>query len=625
MLRRIDKVKREFAHRLLQCLAVSVKPLRVEELAEILAVRFDAGALPQFNTGWRLGDAEEAVLSACSSLITVISVNGSRIVQFSHFSVKDFLTSDRLATASEDLSHYHIVPHLAHATLAQASLSVLLQLDDRIDKDGIRNFPFADYAARHWFEHGRFENVSSSIRDATEHLFDRERPHFSTWVWIYDIDDPWRESMPTKHPERPEAAPLYYAIHCRLRWLIEHLIATHPGDIDARGGYHKTSWIAAFEIGDVDIAWSLLRCGADVNVLDSWGGNPLHRATEGGRADIVRLLLEHNAHADLTTEFHETPLALASSVGDTEISRLLVQRGADVNSRTLDNWTPLNIASENGHLDVIQFLVDNGADVGSPDDKGRTPLHSAASNGHLNIVKLLLDSGADFNIRNDDGKTPLDLALDNGKLEVVNFLSGHMACAMSLDGVVKPSTSILQPRNKPPDTVRPPRQRGEQVKPSSEEQPPLYTASKNGQLDIVRSLLDRGSDVNEMDSRRATALYTASSKGKLGVAKLLIERGANVNLRGIHGWTPLQAASYFGYLEVTRFLLDHGADVNAKARNRQTALHAASVLGHLDIALLLVERGADVDVRNHFGRTPRQEAMAHGCHRVAEFLSKHGT
>ncbi len=389
-------MKRQFAHQLFQCLAVSVRPLRVEELAEILAVRFNAGALPQFNTGWRLGDAEEAVLSACSSLVTVINVNGSRIVQFSHFSVKEFLTSDRQATASGDLSHYHIVPHFAHATLAQASLSVLLQLDDRIDEESIRSFPLADYAARHWFEHGRFENVSLMIRDATKRLFDRERPHFSAWVWIYDVDYPWN-SMPTNHPERPEAPPLYYAIHCRLRWLIEHLIATYPGDIDVRGGYYKTSWIAAFSIGDIDVACSLLRCGADVNVLDSGGSNPVHRASEGGRTDLVRLLLEHNADVDLPTKWHWTPLAVASSVGHMKVSWLLVQEGANVNSRTCDDWTALNIAS-------------------------------------------------DFNIRNDDSKTPLDLASDNGKLEVANFLSGHMAGAMSLDGV-KPSTSVLQPRN----------------------------------------------------------------------------------------------------------------------------------------------------------------------------------
>ncbi len=619
-------MKRQFAHRLFQCLAVSVRPLRVEELAEILAVRFDAGALPQFNTGWRLGDAEEAVLSACSSLITVVNVDGSRTVQFAHFSVKEFLTSDRLSTTSEDLSRYHIVPHLAHATLAQACLGVLLQLDDRIDNESIRDFPLADYAARHWFEHGQFENVSLTIRDATERLFDREKPHFSAWVWTYDIDDPWGNPMPTKHPERPEAPPLYYAVLCRFRWLIEYLIGTYPGDIDAKGGFHKASWIAAFDIGDIDVACSLLRCGADVNVLDSGGYNPLHRASDGGRADIVRLLLEHNADVDLPSPRHiMTPLALASSTGSSETSWLLVQKGANVNSRTRDDWTPLNIASENEHLDVVRLLINNGADVDLPNDKGRTPLHSAASNGYLDVVKLLLESGADFNIRNDDGKTALDLAFDSGKLEVSNFLSGHITREMSLDGVVNPSTPILQPRSKPPNVVQPLRKGGEDVKPSDDEQPSLYIASGNGQLDIVRSLLDRGSDVNETNSGRMTALHAASVKGNLEIANLLIERGAYVNFRSRGGWTPLQIASRNGYLGVTRLLLDHGADVNAGTRYGQTALHSASASGHLDIALLLIERGADVDFRSASGRTPRQDAMAHGQHRIAEFLSVPGT
>ncbi len=622
---RIDEEKRQFAHRLFQCLAVSVRPLRVEELAEILAIRFDAGAFPQFNTGWRLGDAEEAVLSACSSLVTVINVNGSRIVQFAHFSVKEFLTSDRLATANEDLSRFHIVPHLAHATLAQASLGVLLQLDDRIDKDGIKNFPLADYAARHWFEHGRFENVSLTIRNATERLFDREKPHFSAWVWIYDIDDPWRESMPTKHPKRPEAVPLYYATYCHSRWLIEYLIATYPGDIDARGGYYKTSWIAAFYIGEIDVAWSLLQFGADVNVLDSGGGNPLHRASEGGRADIVRLLLEHNADVDLLAKGHETPLVVASHSGHMEIVRLLVQEGADVNSRENHGFTPLNFASGNGHLDVVRFLIDSGADMDSPNNEGRTPLHAAASNGHLDIIKLLLGSGADFNIHDNDDKTPLDVATDNGKPEFANFLSRSMACPMTLDGTVNLSTSHLRSQNKPPHTVQPPRKRGEAVEPSDNEETPLYTASANGQLDIVRSLLDCSSDVNETDSCRRTALYVASVKGKLEVAKLLIERGAHVNSRSINGWTPLQVASRYGHLEITRLLLDHRADVNAKTRFGWTALHAASVGGHLHITLLLVERGAGVDFRSVSGRTPRQEAMTYGNHRIAEFLSERGT
>ena len=117
------------------------------------------------------------------------------------------------------------------------------------------------------------------------------------------------------------------------------------------------------------------------------------------------------------------------------------------------------------------------------------------------------------NIRNNYGETALDLAFDNGKLEVANFLSGYEADAIAPDGVIKSSTPNLQPQNKSPNTVQLPRKRREAVGPSDNKQTSLFSASKNGQLDIVRSLLDRGSDVNQLHKTRGTTLHLASLKG----------------------------------------------------------------------------------------------------------------
>src|ERR1700677_1391975 len=89
----IDKEKRVYAHRLFQCLTVSVRPLSVRELAEVLVVRVKAGATPEFNAGLRSEDAEEAVLSARFSfkLAAVVYPDGYQhgVVQFCHFSVKE--------------------------------------------------------------------------------------------------------------------------------------------------------------------------------------------------------------------------------------------------------------------------------------------------------------------------------------------------------------------------------------------------------------------------------------------------------------------------------------------------------------------------------------------------------
>ncbi len=98
MLRDINKANWDHAHRLLQCLTVAVRPLHVAELAEVLAVDFGTATsegTSALNTDWRWEDHQDAVFSACSSLITI--VNSSQVVQFSHFSVKEFLTSSRIA------------------------------------------------------------------------------------------------------------------------------------------------------------------------------------------------------------------------------------------------------------------------------------------------------------------------------------------------------------------------------------------------------------------------------------------------------------------------------------------------------------------------------------------------
>jgi hypothetical protein len=212
---------------------------------------------------------------------------GRQWFQFSHFSVKEFLTSDRLAYSTENLSRFHVVPHSAHSIVAQASLSVLLHLDDRVDKKSIKGFPFSRYAAEHWVDHGRFENVSSSLQGEMERLFDQGQPSFATWIWIYDIDHPFQQHMFEDRPAPPEAVPLYYATLCGFRALVEHLMAAHPENVNARGGYYGTPVNAALIKRNVEIALLLIEHGADVNTIDETNRTPLYRASESGRIDIV--------------------------------------------------------------------------------------------------------------------------------------------------------------------------------------------------------------------------------------------------------------------------------------------------------------------------------------------------
>ena len=327
----------------------------------MFAVQFDTTTSPSFNKDLRPLDAEEAVLSACSSLIAIVDREDSQVVQFSHFSVKEFLTSERLATAEERLSFYHIILETAHTILAHAGLSVLLQLNDKIDKDTIGHFPLASYAARHWVDHARFMNVSSHVQEVMEQLFDTAKSHFAAWVWLHDIDRYWIEHMSKIHPTRPEAEPLYYAALCGFRGLVEHLIAVDSQDVNSRGGSHTTPLHAASLKGHLEVASLLLENGADPNSRDHVGRIPLHRVSQGGQLVMVQSSLE--------------------------IARLLVKSGAAVNATDDEGWTPLHAAARSGYRDITELLLESGASLEVRNKKQETPLHVA-----WGIVALLIEA-----------------------------------------------------------------------------------------------------------------------------------------------------------------------------------------------------------------------------------------
>jgi hypothetical protein len=350
ILREIRKPNQGHAHRLLQCLVVVVRPLRVEELAEVLAFDFTTGGMPKLNPGWRWEDQEEAVTSACSSLVTIVKDGDSRVVQFSHFFVKEFLTADRLAEPIRDVSRYHIRLEAAHTILAQACLGILLRLDNRVDRDGIKSFPLALYAAEYWPRHARVENVSSHIKDGMERLFDADKPHFASWLWIYNGD--WGLSMLTMRPSKPKAVPVYHAARLGFRDLAERLIVEHPEHVNARGGDLEIPMHAAVFADDANILSLLIVHGADIEEQSSYG-TALNRAALYGRVQIGQYLLDRGANINAQNGLRNTPLMHAVMRGRVEFARMLLERGAVIDAQNDDGRTALHYAIEQGYTQTV--------------------------------------------------------------------------------------------------------------------------------------------------------------------------------------------------------------------------------------------------------------------------------
>ena len=391
-------------HNLFQCLIAAVRPLRVDELAEIFAVNFDPNSEPKLEEGWGPENPEEAVLSACSSLITIGGDEDSKIVQLSHFSVKEFLTSERFQT-SELGKNLYVSLDGAHTFLTRACLTVLLQLDETLDKQRLKTFPLASYAARHWVDHAKIENVASQSQDLMQCLFNPKKPHLVTWTRIYNIDKGNKPSTDSDdlddNEERPSPArvtSLYYAALCGFAGVAEYLIVTHHENVNVECGHHGTPLHAASYEGHVDAARLLVEHGADVTMTNKHKRTALCSAYDGGRLEVMQMLLEHGANVEEPYAYSAGLLHIASYYGQADVVELLLRNKADVNARDSINETPLHEASRNGHLKVVELLLDSGADVNAETNSHSTPLHGATESGQFEVVRKLLEWGADVHL-----------------------------------------------------------------------------------------------------------------------------------------------------------------------------------------------------------------------------------
>jgi hypothetical protein len=375
-----------------------MRPLRVDELAEIFAIEFDADVTYNLVEDWRPENAQEAVLSACTTLISIIGDDeDGKIVQFSHFSVKEFLTSDRFRVSDIGNNfHYYIPLDDAHTILARACLTVLLQLDETTDKNRLTKFPLASYSAWYWADHAKFGDVASRIQDAMERLFYPKRLYFGSWIWIRSLGGKRNQAMDrlAERPSQPEETPLYYAAYYGFIGLTKQLIVAHGEDVNTKCGRRGSPLHAASRKGHIDVVRLLLDHGADVNLRGGHGTTALRRAYMGRHFEVMRLLLEHGADVEkLDIDAFGTLVHNASFRGQVEVVHLLLQHNADVNARA-DISTPLHLASRSGRTRVVQLLLEHGADVHAKDKSSRTSLDWAITKQYHDIVQILLEHGA---------------------------------------------------------------------------------------------------------------------------------------------------------------------------------------------------------------------------------------
>ena len=624
ILQQIPKSNRPHTHRLLQCLTVAIRPLLLQELAEVLVVDFsERVGTPKLNEGFRWEDQGQAVLSACSSLITVVEDRDANTVHFSHFSVKEFLTSDRLAASTAvGLRYHHIRPGPAHTIMAQACLGVLLHLTNDMDLQTIQGYHLAKYAGEHFHDHANFEDVSPRIIDGIDDLLDPEKPHFDTWLWLQIGDGkksrpndslPYRFFNPC-NPERQygslpmyplRAVPLYYVAALGHTYLAKRLILTRPQDLHAKDNQGRTPLHVAVLAGKVEASNLLIGHTADLNILDINDHNLLHTAAYNPHFEITRMLLEHDraikAHINARNKNGQTPLhlVLQRRPDDDCLSAvaLLLKFGADVDARDHDSMTPLHYAIEHSTpSDVAMLMVEFGSSLRQRD--GYLPFISRWHPSRLGVELsfCIHVRGPVVGIQEYDNMVQM--------VRTSEYLKSGSAARLLLD-----HGASIHTRSKDGRT-------------------PLHLASQYDLWDVVMLLVERGADVDSQDNNNMTPLLCAIESGRnLSAAQLLLDCRASIDLRDKNGQTPLHFALRSSLPDVVALLLKFGAEVDSRDNNNITPLLCTTITQDFKsdgASQLLLEHGASVNVRDKDGRTPLHLVGYHGSPDVAALLLKLG-
>jgi len=334
------------------------------------------------------------------------------------------------------------------------------------------------------------------------------------------------------------------------------------------------------------------------------------KAAANGDLEKVEAMLQGDNPVDVDCKYNRTTaLYVASGRGNVAVVQALLRAGASVNLKCcleysvcrgrirVDETTSLHAAcSKCLNVELVEELLKAGADVDMTNTHGKTPLlyllysaekYSPVDERLRQIVRLLLEAKCDVNQKTEQGVTAMYLACDRDLDELVPLLVEYGAII-------------------PPDV--------------------LFWCKPAARLDKIVFLLEHGIDVNITDSKGHTALYRAAANGQLDLVRLLLDHHADVSiLNRTLKCTALMTAvlktgrSYdhdlinqhnMGTVEdrnlVVQLLLERITDkllIDHQGLEGYTALHCAAAVGSIPTIQAILNWGPNLTLRNCEGGT----------------------
>jgi ankyrin repeat protein len=331
-----------------------------------------------------------------------------------------------------------------------------------------------------------------------------------------------------------------------------------------------TPLMLAARTGKAEAVKVLLDHGADVNAAEEWGKTTaLMWAVSEGHAEVAELLLQHGAAIEARSAYIPPDTgrgfegAISRERRAEEVGPVIFASG---------EFTPLHLAARDGRFEALKVLVESGADVNAIAADGKNALGIAIFNGNYVIADYLIDAGSDVNQPDAQRFSPLFWAVDRRNMET----APNFPWVVTEDPL--PLIRKLLDKGADPNWLvdNTPRARMRGGSPRIVFATALMRAAFSADLELVELLLEHGADPHIKSSDNETALAAAAGLGwisgfhkdrsrtdRLQIVRRLVELGSDVNWQDNYGISPLMVAANLGDVPIIEYLIAQGADLGA--------------------------------------------------------------
>ncbi|NXW76271.1 ANKE1 protein, partial [Hirundo rustica] len=259
-----------------------------------------------------------------------------------------------------------------------------------------------------------------------------------------------------------------------------------------------------------------------------------------------------------------------------------------------EGYSAFHVASMKNDIEMCRFLLEHGAHPNVHDKMGCTPAMKAAELGHEVILELLAKANTDMTAVDNEGKGILFYCLSPTRRHS-HCLHIALEYGADVNNCTTTGRSVLLQACEQAHEVK----------------------------EMCLIFLEKGADPHATDPATGrTALMEATREGAVEVVLALLQRGADVNLFDFERHSAAHFAAKGGFFEILTIISGYNADLKLIAMNGNTPLHYAAEGGFTDCCRYIGQRGCDPTWSNLAHLTPREVAKNSGFKAAAAVLRK---